>query len=343
MLDVSGYDLTPEDVELLQHPATGGVILFARNFESREQVTRLVAQIHAQRTPPLLVAVDQEGGRVQRFREAGFTRLPAPASILPYRGGDLREARRLAHELGWLMAAELRSAGIDFSFAPVLDLNYGLSEVIGDRAFGATREQVAALAQAWMMGAREAGMISVGKHFPGHGAVRADSHLELPVDQRPAEEILHVDVYPFRKLIGNGLEGIMPAHVVYQACDSGLAGFSRYWLQEVLRGQLGFQGVVFSDDLSMQATEDTGGYPQRAHAAIEAGCDMILVCNHPQAAREVLDSLAEHHDPVSMARCVRLHGRPAPDWNHLREQRRWHNAVELAAAINQQPETGLHL
>jgi len=342
MLDVSGTELTAEDIELLQHPATGGVILFSRNFKSRQQVHRLIAEIHEQRTPPLLVAVDQEGGRVQRFRD-GFTSLPAPSLILPYCDGDLEHARGVAHELGWLMAAELRSVGVDFSFAPVLDLDYGVSEVIGDRAFGQTREQVAVLAQAWMMGAREAGMISVGKHFPGHGAVHADSHLELPVDCRPEEEILHLDVFPFRKLIGNGLEAIMPAHVIYEECDPGLAGFSRYWLQRILRGQLGFKGVIFSDDLSMQATAETGGYPQRAQAAIEAGCDMVLVCNNPEAAREVADSLADFHNPVSMARCVRLHGRPALNWDRLREQTRWHNAVELAASVNQQKEADLQL
>lgn len=342
MLDVSGPELSGEDRQLLQHPATGGVILFARNFESRQQIKRLIAQIHAQRTPPLLVAVDQEGGRVQRFRE-GFTRLPAPALILAHCNQDMGHARQVARELGWLMAAELRSVGVDFSFAPVLDLDFGVSEVIGDRAFSSSPEQVAQLGQAWMLGAREAGMISVGKHFPGHGAVRADSHLELPVDERAPEEILHNDVYPFRKLISNGLEGIMPAHVVYSACDANLAGFSRYWLQEKLRGQLGFQGVIFSDDLSMQATEETGDFSARAGAALDAGCDMVLVCNHPAAARQVADSLADQHDPVSMARCVRLHGRPALDWSHLREQSRWQNAVELAASVNHQKEADLQL
>lgn len=342
MLDVSGPELNREDIDLLQHPATGGVILFARNFESRQQIHRLIQQIHELRTPPLLVAVDQEGGRVQRFRE-GFTRLPAPGLILSHCEGDEARARHVAHELGWLMAAELRSSGVDFSFAPVLDLDFGVSEVIGDRAFARDPEQVAKLGQAWMLGAREAGMISVGKHFPGHGAVRADSHLELPVDERDSTEIMHQDVYPFRKLIQNGLEGIMPAHVIYTHCDAGLAGFSSYWLQKVLRGQLGFKGVIFSDDLSMQATQETGSYPDRARAALEAGCDMVLVCNNPEAAAEVADSLKDFHDPVSMARCVRLHGRPAHDWDQLREQTRWQNAVELAAAVIHQQEANLQL
>jgi len=342
MLDVSGTELTPTDIKLLQDPATGGVILFSRNFASRDQVHRLIQEIHELRTPPLLIAVDQEGGRVQRFRE-GFTRLPAPAKILPYCKGDLKHARTVAHTLGWLMAAELRAVGVDFSFAPVLDIDYGVSEVIGDRAFAATKEQVGALAQAWMLGAREAGMVSVGKHFPGHGAVTADSHLELPIDKREASEIFHGDIVPFRQLISNGLEGIMPAHVIYESCDPQLAGFSDYWLQNVLRSQLGFKGVIFSDDLSMQATDSTGGYPARAEAALHAGCDIILVCNNPDAADEVLASLSDYHNPVSMARAVRLHGRPAPDWMHLKEQQRWHTAVELAAAIDSEVDKELDL
>lgn len=342
MLDVVGESLTDADIELLKHPATGGVILFSRNFSSRQQIYRLIREIHELRTPPLLVAVDQEGGRVQRFRE-GFTRLPAPARILPHCEGDMGRARHIAHELGWLMAAELRSVGVDFSFAPVLDIDYGVSEVIGDRAFGQNPDEVSALAQAWMLGAREAGMISVGKHFPGHGAVSADSHLDLPVDTRDEHEILQHDLAPFRQLIGNGLEAIMPAHVIYQDCSADLAGFSSFWLQDVLRGKLRFQGVIFSDDLSMKATTDTGGYPQRAKAALQAGCDMVLVCNNPEAAAEVLDSLHSYRDPVASSRCVRLHGRPAPDYAHLREQPRWHNAVALADALENQQEKDLNL
>ena len=342
MLDVSGIELTPQDVDRLQHPATGGVILFSRNYVSRDQIYRLIAQIHEVRMPPLLVAVDQEGGRVQRFRD-GFTRLPPAARILNHCKGDLRHARRIAHELGWLMAAELRAVGVDFSFAPVLDIDYQVSEVIGDRAFGATREQVAALGSAWMLGAREAGMISVGKHFPGHGAVVADSHLALPVDHRPSDQIMREDVAPFRQLIANGLEGIMPAHVIYDRCDPQLAGFSSYWLQRVLRGQLKFNGVIFSDDLSMQATTETGDYSQRAYAALDAGCDMVLVCNNPEGADQVLDALADYRDPVSMMRCVRLHGRPAMDWTHLRETERWQSAVQLAGEVVDDSEATLSL
>ena len=342
MIDLPGTGLEEDDIRRLQHPATGGVILFSRNYASRDQLYRLISQIHELRSPPLLVAVDQEGGRVQRFREE-FTRLPPPAAILPHFDGDLARARRAAHELGWLMAAELRAAGVDFSFAPVLDLDCGVSEVIGDRAFGDTPEQVATLGQAWMLGAREGGMISVGKHFPGHGAVRADSHLELPVDARPLPEILQQDVRPFRRLIAAGLEGIMPAHVIYSQADPGLAGFSRFWLQQVLRGELHFNGVIFSDDLSMKATADSGDYAARARAAIGAGCDMVLVCNDPGGADQVLDSLRDHHDPVAMSRCARLHGRPAPSWDRLRENPRWHQAAELATAIAEAPHDELAL
>lgn len=339
MLDLPGPELTEDDIRRLQHPATGGVILFSRNFVSREQIHRLVTQIHELRSPPLLVAVDQEGGRVQRFRE-GFTRLP-PAAAISQHFDEPKQAQRAAHELGWLMAAELRAVGVDFSFAPVLDIDFGLSQVIGDRAFGSTSEQVHQLAGAWMLGARDAGMISVGKHFPGHGAVRADSHLELPVDDRSAQDILHEDVQPFRQLIKNGLEAVMPAHVIYSACDAQLAGFSNYWLQNILRQQLGFEGAIFSDDLSMHATDASGSYPERAQLALQAGCDMVLVCNQPAAADEVCGALADYHNPVSMARCMRLHGREALDWDNLRASARWHNAVNLAAQIDQAPEASL--
>ena len=332
MLDIAGTELSSVDIEVLQHSATGGVILFSRNFTSRTQIQQLITEIQALRSPSLLIAVDQEGGRVQRFHEA-FTRLPAAAEILCCYQDDLPQACHAAHELGWLMAAELRSVGVDFSFAPVLDIDYGISEIIGNRAFARDSKQVSALAQAWMLGAREAGMISVGKHFPGHGAVVADSHLALPIDEREPSVIFKQDVLPFRRLIANGLEAIMPAHVIYQHCDSQLAGFSTYWLQEVLRGELGFQGAIFSDDLSMQATAELGGYAARAQAAIQAGCDMVLVCNNQDAASEVLDTLGNHHDPVSMSRYSRLPGRKAIPWETLCQQPRWQQAANLAKVI----------
>ena len=332
MLDMVGTELTEADISRLTHPSTGGVILFARNFTSREQVTELVNAIHDLRNPPLPIAVDQEGGRVQRFRE-GFTRLPAARSILSYANNDIAQATAYARELGWLMASELRTVGVDFSFALVLDLNYGVSEVIGDRAFGDTPDQVDPIASAWMLGSRDAGMISVGKHFPGHGAVVADSHLALPIDERDKETLFKQDIQPFAKLINQGLEGIMPAHVIYSQIDKDLAGFSSFWLQTVLRDELGFDGVIFSDDLSMKATDDTGDYPNRAYAALTAGCDMVLVCNNPEAAEDVIIALEEYANPTASERCARLLGRASISWDKLQAQDRWKKASQLAAAI----------
>lgn len=342
MIDLLGTELTAADHELLLHPATGGVILFTRNFRSPQQIYRLVGEIHELRSPHLLVAVDQEGGRVQRFRE-GFTRLPPAAAFDGRCGEDPRAARQAAREMGWLMAAELRAIGVDFSFAPVLDLNYGLSSVIGDRAFGARPDLVSQLAGAWMLGAREAGMVSVGKHFPGHGGVTADSHLDLPTDARALDELFERDLQPFARLIDNGLEAIMPAHVIFSACDPEPAGFSRFWLQDVLRGRLRFPGVIFSDDLSMAAAGHAGCYAERARAALRAGCDMVLVCNHPEGAHEVLDELTGYHDPVAQSRMARLHGRPARSMERLREDPRWRRAVELAAQLTAENNLALNL
>ncbi len=341
MLDLQGTELLPEERELLIHPATGGVILFSRNYASPEQIHRLILQIHALRSPHLLIAVDQEGGRVQRFRE-GFTRLP-PMGRIHQHFTDNKIARHATRELGWLMASELRAVGVDFSFAPVLDINLGLSSVIGDRAFADNPEDVTALAQSWMLGAREGGMISVGKHFPGHGGVTADSHLELPIDSRSAEDILAHDVQPFRRLIGNGLEGIMPAHVIYERCAPEAAGFSSYWLSDVLRNQLRFQGVIFSDDLSMNAAECAGGYAERAKTALQAGCDMVLVCNNQAGAIAVLEGLTTYQDPVAYSRRARLHGRPSLDMAHLHEQARWQRAVELAGELEEGHSLSLNL
>mgnify|MGYP001549950169 FL=1 len=341
-VDLLGTELTAADRQLLMHPATGGVILFTRNFASPQQLYRLIQAIHELRSPQLLVAVDQEGGRVQRFRN-GFTRLPPAACFAQRCGGDLRAARHAARELGWLMAAELRAVGVDFSFAPVLDLNLGLSAVIGDRAFAESADSVGQLAGAWMLGAREAGMVSVGKHFPGHGGVTIDSHLALPVDERDLTTLTTHDLRPFARLIDNGLEGIMPAHVIYPSCDSKPAGFSRFWLQDILRGRLGFQGAIFSDDLSMGAAEYAGAYAGRARAALQAGCDAVLVCNNPDGALEILQSLKDYHDPVAQSRMVRLHGRPSRTLEQLREDPRWHRAVELAGQLTAESNLTLNL
>jgi len=332
MLDLAGVELDAEEREILRHPAVGGVILFARNFEHPEQVAALTAAIHELRDPHLLVAVDQEGGRVQRFRE-GFTRLP-PAG----RFGELsREhpvnARRAAHSVGWLMAAELRSVGVDFSFAPVLDLDRGVSQVIGNRAFAACTDRVTELALAWREGVHEAGMAAVGKHFPGHGSVAADSHTELPVDGRPFDDLEAEDLVPFERLIRHGLEAVMPAHVVYPKVDRTPAGFSAFWLRQVLREKLGFQGVIFSDDLDMAAAAAGGGYAKRARSALEAGCDVLLVCNNRPAALEIIGSLRGRGDPTAHLRCLRMHGRGGLERARLHLEPRWQQALRAIGEL----------
>lgn len=332
MLDVEGLELTPADRERLKHPLTGGVILFARNYESPAQLERLVADIHAVREPRLLVAVDHEGGRVQRFRQ-GFTALP-PARLF----GEIydehpKRALRLADTAGWLMASELRALDVDFSFAPVLDLDRGISRVIGDRAFHSSPEAVAELAHAFMHGMQRAGMSATGKHFPGHGGCEADSHLALPVDERRLVDLELEDLVPFERLIHYGLAGIMPAHVVYPQIDARPAGYSPFWLKDILRRRLGFQGVIFSDDLSMEGAKGAGGPVERGQAALAAGCDMVLICNDRAAADRVLEGLDPHDDPVSHLRLVRMHGRHAPARGELAASAEWREAVRLVRNI----------
>ena len=307
MLDIGGTELTAEDRELLAHPGTGGLIFFSHNFESREQITALVKAIRAVR-PEILVAVDQEGGRVQRFRD-GFTRLPPMRRLGECHEQAPQQAIMQAYQLGALMASELVACDIDISFAPVLDLDFGQSSVIGDRSFDADAQAVVALAGAFIDGMRAAGMAATGKHFPGHGFVQADSHLELPVDTRSLDEISAADLVPFQQLAGR-LAGIMPAHVVYQQVDAQPAGFSRFWLQTVLRQQLGFSGVIFSDDLAMAGAAMAGSYAQRAEAALSAGCDMVLVCNDRAGAVEVLECL-QQRSPQQVVAATTLRATPA--------------------------------
>ncbi len=340
MFDLEGTGLAPEEREMLRHPAAGGVILFSRNYQSPEQLQELVSEIHALREPTLLVAVDQEGGRVQRFRE-GFTHLPPLQWYGKLHEGGGQQAQHLTQLAGWLMATELRSVGVDFSFAPVLDLGRGISEVIGERAFHKKPAVVAKLAYAWMRGVHEAGMAAVGKHFPGHGSVVEDSHRSLPIDERFPEEIMMDDILPFRRMINQGLEAIMPAHVVYSKVSPDLAGFSRYWLQDVLRGELRFQGVIFSDDLTMTAAGAAGDYPDRAWAALEAGCDMVLVCNNRLGAGQALEALLEHCDPVSQMRLVRMHGRHAVSRKDLHLDPRWKEAVTAIGKFEESPSLSL--
>lgn len=292
MLDLQSTQLSSHEQTVLTHPQVGGVILFSRNYADKSQLADLVQAVRQIR-PELLIAVDHEGGRVQRFRE-GFTVLPPMASLARLWQRDQTLARQWAQDLGWLMASELVALDIDLSFAPVLDLDWQRSQIIGDRAFGQHWQQVSDLTHWFMQGMHQAGMAATGKHFPGHGWVQADSHVDIPVDERAFAQINAADMQPFQHLIKHGLDAIMPAHVIYSAVDPQPAGFSRLWLMQVLRGQLGFDGVIFSDDLSMQGASVAGDYPARAKAALAAGCDMLLVCNAPTAAVDVLTFLEDY-------------------------------------------------
>lgn len=328
MLGLEGLELTAEERDLLQHPLVGGVILFTRNYQMPEQAAALVSAIHALRRPRLLVAVDHEGGRVQRFRD-GFTRLPAVRRLGEIYEQDRMRAKQLARVTGWLMATELRAVGVDFSFAPVLDLDHGVSGIIGDRAFHGDPEVVADLAHAYMSGMQKAGMEAVGKHFPGHGGISADSHLELPVDPRSYADLEGADMLAFERMIHYGLAAIMPAHVLYPQVDDQPAGFSARWLKDILRRQLEFQGVIFSDDLDMVGAHGAGSPPERAHAALAAGCDIVLACNDRRAALAILDHLRYGPDPVSQVRLIRLHGRGRLTVERMRRQPIWQRAVRL--------------
>ena len=333
MLDVQGKTLTAEDRERLSHPQTGGVILFTRNYESPRQIATLCAEIHALRDPHLLIAVDHEGGRVQRFRE-GFTRLPPMRALGEIWDEHPQRARRFAHDAGYVLAAELRACGVDLSFTPVLDLDFGNSAIIGNRAFHSQPQAVSELAAGLMEGLRQGGMAAIGKHFPGHGYVAADSHTDVPVDNRGFADIEVADLVPFEHMIRLGLAGIMPAHVIYPKVDDKPAGFSKVWLADVLRNRMDFQGVIFSDDLSMEGARVAGTIVERGEAAIEAGCDMVLVCNNPAAADQVLDGLHAAPSPVTLARFAQLHGRgQAPTMAALRETEAYAKAVHAIAAI----------
>lgn len=329
MLDVEGLSLSTYDIEKINHPNTGAVILFARNYADPEQLINLCSAIRGSRKGPILIAVDQEGGRVQRF-QTGFTRLP-PA-------GEYAHYPELAEPAGWLMAAELLAVGVDFSFAPVLDVDCGASEIIGNRAFAQEPMLAARLAGAFRKGMREAGMAATGKHFPGHGSVALDSHLTLPSDNRSLDDIIQRDLQPFIQLINEGLEGIMPAHVVYPALDNLPAGFSPFWIRNILRKQLNFKGAVFSDDLSMAGAATAGDYPERAQLAQEAGCDMLLVCNNPKAAESVLDALPITSNPVRDQRLHAMRGIASKSRSELLASPQWQQISQtITRQFNEYP------
>ncbi|WP_019448997.1 beta-N-acetylhexosaminidase [Cupriavidus sp. BIS7] len=334
VLDVVGKALTADDERRIAHPLTGGVILFARNFESRAQLVALTRAIRDVRDD-VLICIDHEGGRVQRAKTDGFTHLPAMSRLGELWDRDVLVATKAAIACGYVLAAELRACDIDLSFTPVLDLDYGRSGVIGDRAFHADPRVVTMLANHLTHGLLLAGMANCGKHFPGHGHVEADSHVAVPVDERTLEEILSQDARPY-DWMGQALASVMPAHVIYPKVDPNPAGFSRFWLQDILRTQLGFEGVIFSDDLSMEGASVAGTVTQAARAALEAGCDMVLICNHPERADQLLGELDVAGSKVSQRRIRKLFGRRRPlDWNKLQQE------AEYRAALRQLKELEL--
>ena len=339
MIDIQGTSITEEDRELLAHPLVGGLILFTRNFADIEQLEELIRSVRALRTPPILIGVDHEGGRVQRFRR-DFTVLPSMRTIGRQYDMDPAAGRQLARQCGWLLAAELRAVGIDLSFAPVVDLDYGVSSVIGDRAFHRSSRAVAELATAFLHGMRDAGMSGTAKHFPGHGAVAPDSHVAMPVDRRELAD-MDEDLYPYERLIDNGLASIMAAHVIFPAVDPLPAGFSRRWLQDELRGRLRFSGAILSDDLNMAGASVVGDMPERVRAALSAGCDMVPICNNREGVLQVIDSLRGTADPVSQVRLARLHGKPAPTRLALRQTAEWQTCERSVKACMARPDLTL--
>lgn len=333
LIDLVGKELAVEEQELLEHPLVSGLILFTRNFHDREQIRALIQSVRQRIKKTLLITVDQEGGRVQRFRE-GFTTLPAMQSfqtLLP-----AEQQIQFAKEAGWLMAAEMFALDIDLSFAPVLDLGHKC-KAIGDRSFGQNPTHILPLAEAFIDGMREIGMATTGKHFPGHGHVVADSHLETPFDDRSKETIFNHDIQPFKQLITKGkLSAIMPAHVIYTQCDSQPASGSAYWLKDVLRQQLNFNGVIFSDDLGMKGAGFMGDYVERSEKALNAGCDLLLLCNEPAGVVQVLDNLKYQPTQAQQERHYSLMKRKSVSWRELEQSVRWQQAHQSLAKLQTQ-------
>jgi beta-N-acetylhexosaminidase len=336
MIDVAGTELTAADREILAHPLVGSVILFTRNYVDPPQLRALVGQIHAVRNPTLLIAVDHEGGRVQRFRP-GFSALPPLRRIGHTYETEPQAGLAMARAMGWLMAAELLACGLDFSFAPCVDLDYGLSEIIGDRAFHARARVVSPLAVAYMHGMRDAGMGATAKHYPGHGAVVADSHLALPVDRRELVD-MEEDLQPYRRLIANGLPAVMVAHVLFPAVDPLPASFSQRWITGELRQGLGFGGLVFADDLTMAGAASVGDLPERAGRALAAGCDVLPVCNDRAGVETLLEQFKPRIDPASQLRLIRMRGRKQLDFETLEASAAWRSAREWLERSAAKPE-----
>jgi len=328
VLDVLGTTLADEDRSRIRHAAAGAVILFARNYENPEQLAQLTAEIERQREPALPVCVDHEGGRVQRFRE-GFTAIPPMRALGKLWDRDREAAKEAASSIGYIIAAELGAHGMDFSFAPVLDLDYGGSSVIGDRALHFDPTAVGALGACLVEGLAQGGVAAIAKHFPGHGYAEADSHVAVPRDERAFKEIARKDIAPYKAVIDAGLAAVMPAHVIYPQVDSQPAGYSAHWLQQVLRKQLGFQGIVFSDDLSMEGAAVAGGPPERARAALAAGCDMVLLCNNPAGLDQLLASLKD----VQLAQPERLERMKRQGGRDLRKSVAYREAQEAVRSL----------
>ncbi len=334
ILDIEKEYVTEEDKELLSHPCVGGLIFFARNFSDTQQLSELIREIRSIR-PNLLLCVDHEGGKVQRFKQ-GFTRLPAMQNLGTLYRENSSLAKKTSKELGWLLAAELRAYDIDISFTPVLDVDRNFSSIIGDRAFSDTPEIVSDLVSEFLEGMQEAGMRSTGKHFPGHGSVREDSHHELPVDHRQLIALEQHDLIPFVKLMSK-LDAIMPAHILFPQIDESPVGFSKKWIREILRQTYSFEGLVFSDDLSMEGAAIAGNYRERARAALDAGCDSVLVCNNRDAAISVLEDIETYRNSLEVHSLSAMSGDRAKqqDWKSLIESERYCKAQALLEQINQ--------
>lgn len=337
IVDLQAKEVTPEDREILAHPLVGGVILFTRNYESSAQLQQLCQQIREARKTPLLILVDQEGGRVQRFINE-FTRLP-PMSVF----GEMYDnnpdlALRLVKDSAWLLATELLCVGLDLSLAPVLDLNKGKNNVIGNRAFHGRAEVVVPLAKAFIEGMREAGMAAAGKHFPGHGAVTLDSHVALPVDERELKSIETEDMATFKAMIEAGISAIMPAHIVFPRVDTLPVSFSPIWLKTILRKQLGFKGPIISDDLNMAGANISKHYADRVAAAREAGCDFTLLCNNRQGVIAVLDDLPYKNHQVDKEKWSVLQGKCSSK-KPYQESKRWQETQEFLLTTTQKNVT----